>query len=132
MVLNVRGIYETIERNTPERIKELGRAAIFKFGCSQAIDNTVERQHEDELRRFDIVEAGLIFEDASDEALGEIAALRRFVATHGPTTQAEIDLIEITAEPEPLALKVLERIMDEEIPNPPPPPHIPQARRASN
>ena len=137
--MDVKGIYSTIENHLPppvsygyEQLVGLGRAATYWLGRSHAIDNLVRQQHDKELQQIEDAEIGLRLDEASTEALGELAVLRRFIDVYGPTDQTQLRAIDISAEPEPLALKLLDRMFAEEMPEPPRPPHIPQARRAND
>jgi hypothetical protein len=54
-------------------------------------------------------------EAADNIALGELLAVRRFMEIHGAHTPAEAEAedMEPTAPPEPLAIKQIERLLDE-------------------
>ena len=103
----------------------LGHSASYYFGRSQALDNIIEQDRAKEMHRLEAAKMVLSLEGPTKDeaiALGEIMVVQRFAEVHGAKDQSQMMAIEASAPPEPLALKLLDRLMDEEIDDPPPKP----------
>lgn len=118
-----------------EQAKKIGKFAAYTFGQEKARDNVMERERIHTLSPIEsaltVLAVGAVTRD-EQEAAAELETVREFAEIYGPKNFAELEATNATGPAEPLAVKRIERMLTEKLPDPDPPlaPEVPEKRQA--